>query len=215
MQESTGAPDFVLLTDLVPSVLLDIRYYSAFNFTGQRIPGYLQPVAILTRQAAEAMKQVCDLVRSDGLTLKIWDAYRPQCAVDFFMAWAETEDAAMKSLFYPDLEKKDLFPRGYLARRSAHTRGSTVDLTLVDMKTQQELDMGGPFDFFGELSHTEYPGLTPLQRENRMRLRQVMTRCGFRAISSEWWHFTLEREPFPDTCFQFPVHMNAVHTISP
>lgn len=211
VKTSDDASDFVLLTDAVPDAILEIRYYSTFNFVGDRIDGYEQPVALLTKEAAAALKAVSDEMTGSGYRLKIFDAYRPQCAVDHFVRWAlDPEDTRMKAYFYPELEKNVLFPRGYIAAHSGHSRGSTVDLTLFDMKTGKELDMGGSFDYFGAQSHPDYKGITQEQYANRMLLREAMLSHGFRPIASEWWHFTLANEPYPDTYFTFPVHENSV-----
>ena len=173
---------------------------------GARIDGYEEPVALLTKEAAAALKEVSDDVIAQGYRLKIYDAYRPQKAVDHFVRWAEdTSNVKMKEYFYPDLEKDVLFPLGYIAEHSGHSRGSTVDLTLFDMKTEKEADMGGTFDFFGELSHPDYKDITDEQYANRMILREAMLRHGFKPLDEEWWHFTLENEPYPDTYFTFPV----------
>ena len=203
---SDDASDFVLLSDAVPDAILEIRYYSTYNFIGDRIDGYEEPVALLTKEAAAALREVSDDVIAQGYRLKIYDAYRPQKAVDHFVRWAEdTADVRMKKYFYPDLEKDVLFPLGYIAAHSGHSRGSTVDLTLFDMKTEKEADMGGTFDFFGELSHPDYKDITDEQYANRMILREAMLRHGFKPLDEEWWHFTLENEPYPDTYFTFPV----------
>ena len=197
---------FVLLADAVPDILQEIRYYSTYNFVGSRIDGYEQPCAILTAEAAQALRAVSDELLAEGYRLKVYDAYRPQSAVDHFVRWAEDrEDTAMRPCFYPEEEKSQLFAHGYIAARSGHSRGSTVDLTLLDEASGKELDMGGTFDYFGAPSHTDYAGLTPEQRANRALLRDAMLRHGFRAIRTEWWHFTLQEEPFPDTYFDFPV----------
>ena len=206
MKYSDNATGFVSIGDVIPDVLLDIRYYSSFNFIGERIDGYEEPVALLTREAAQALKAVSDEALALGYRLKIFDAYRPQKAVDHFVRWAkDPADIRMKQYFYPDLEKKDIIPQHYIAERSGHSRGSTVDLTLFDMASQQDLDMGGTFDFFGEKSHPDYAGVTEAQHMNRMLLRELMVKHGFCPLHSEWWHFTLENEPWPDTCFTFPV----------
>ena len=198
--------DFVVLTDVVKDVILEIRYYSTYNFVGERIDGYNEPIAIVTRKAADALKKVSDDAVSQGYRLKIYDAYRPQSSVSHFMRWAMNfEDRRMKAFFYPELEKSELFPKGYIARRSSHSRGSTVDLTLFDMDSGREVDMGGPFDYFGEKSHPDFEGIDAQQHENRMLLQNLMTSHGFRPISEEWWHFTLKEEPYPDTYFDFPV----------
>ena len=197
---------FVSIGEAVPDAILEIRYYSTFNFIGDRIDGYELPVALLTREAASRLKEVSADMAGKEYRLKIFDAYRPQKAVDHFMHWAEdASDIRMKPFFYPGLSKSDLIPGGYIARHSGHSRGSTVDLTLFDMNTQKELDMGGPFDLFGELSHPGYTGVTEEQYAGRMLLRDAMLRRGFQPLASEWWHFTLENEPYPYTFFTFPV----------
>ena len=206
------ASDFVLLTDRVPDAILEIRYYSTYNFVGDRIDGYEQPVALLTKEAASALKEVSDELVSKGYRLKIYDAYRPQKAVTHFMNWAkDVDDTRMKEYFYPELDKSVLFDQGYIAEKSGHSRGSTVDLTLFDMKTEKEVDMGGTFDYFGELSHPDYrEGITEEQYNNRMVLRDAMLGHGFKPLEEEWWHFTLEDEPFPDTYFTVPVSEKSV-----
>lgn len=205
-------PDFVLLTDVVPDVILEVRYFSTYNFVGARIDGYEEPCILITRQAALALKAVSDEARALGNRLKVYDAYRPQRAVDHFVRWAEdTDDLSMKHVFYPEVDKHRLFDEGYICRKSGHSRGSTVDLTLVDEKTGKELDMGGAFDYFGRLSHPDYAeGLTQEQTANRMLLRKLMLGNGFCPLDTEWWHFTLENEPYPDTYFDFPVSAKAV-----
>ncbi len=205
---SDDASDFVLISAYIPDVLLDIRYYSSFNFIGERIDGYEAPVAVLRKEAAVRLKEVSGEMKEKGYRLKIFDAYRPQKAVDHFMRWAaDPSDIRMKEYFYPEIDKKDIIPMGYVAEHSGHSRGSTVDLTLFDMRTQQDLDMGGTFDYFGELSHPDYKGVTEEQYENRMLLKDVMLRHGFRGLDEEWWHFTLKDEPCPDTYFTFPVRV--------
>lgn len=205
---SDDASDFVLVSAYIPDVLLDIRYYSSFNFIGERIDGYEAPVALLRKEAAARLKEVSDEMKEKGHRLKIFDAYRPQKAVDHFMRWArDPEDIRMKEYFYPEIDKKDIIPLGYVAEHSGHSRGSTVDLTLFDMRTQQDLDMGGIFDYFGELSHPDYKGIAEEQYANRMLLRDVMLRHGFKGLDEEWWHFTLKDEPCPDLYFTFPVRV--------
>ncbi len=209
---------FVNLTDAVPDAILEIRYYSTYNFVGDRIDGYLQPTALLTKRAADSLKAVSDDVIKMGYRLKIYDAYRPQMAVDHFVRWAaNVPDTRMKKYFYPNLDKSVLFEQEYIMEKSGHTRGSTVDLTLFDMNTEKELDMGGTFDWFGPESHPDFGGdpvkmkysgngnITAEQFRNRMILRAAMLRHGFKPLDSEWWHFTLKDEPFPDTYFTFPV----------
>ena len=203
---SDDASDFVLLTDVVPDAILEIRYYSTYNFVGDRIDGYHQPTALLTKEAAQALKAVSDDVIKKGYRLKIYDAYRPQMAVSHFARWAKDfKDTRMKSYFYPELKKDVLFPLGYIAEHSGHSRGSTVDLTLFDMTTEKEVDMGGTFDYFGQLSHPDYKKITKKQYQNRMILREAMLAHGFKPLVEEWWHFTLKDEPYPDTYFTFPV----------
>ncbi len=208
---SRDASDFVLLSEAVPDAILEIRYYSTYNFVGDRIDGYEEPLAFLTKEAAQALREVSDDVVSQGYRLKIYDAYRPQMAVTNFMNWAlDMDDVRMKEYFYPELDKDVLFPQGYIAEHSGHSRGSTVDLTLFDMTTEKEVDMGGTFDYFGELSHPDFTGITEEQYANRMILREAMLAHGFKPLAEEWWHFTLADEPFPDTYFTFPVNSDSV-----
>ena len=205
-EESGDSSDFVLLSEAVPDAILEIRYYSTYNFVGDRINGYEAPVAYLTKAAAKALREVSDELVSKGYRLKIYDAYRPQRAVNHFEEWAkDLEDTRMKKYFYPELNKDVLFDQGYIAHRSGHSRGSTVDLTLFDMTTEKEADMGGTFDYFGELSHPDYKDITEAQYQNRMLLREVMVKHGFKPLAEEWWHFTLKDEPYPNTYFTFPV----------
>ena len=197
---------FVLLADAVPGIVQEIRYYSTYNFIGERIDCYEEPCALLTKEAARALKAVSNAANVYGYRLKIFDAYRPAGAVRQFVLWGiEDTDIRMKPYFYPDLDKTSLFEKGYIASKSGHSRGSTVDLTLLDMKTGKEVDMGSPFDLFSEVSHPDYRGITQEQYENRMFLQNTMVRNGFVPIDCEWWHFTLADEPYPDTYFEFPV----------
>ena len=197
---------FVLLADQVPGIIQEIRYYSTYNFIGDRIDGYEEPCALLTKEAARALRSASNEMMVHGYRFKVFDAYRPARAVKHFVLWGiEDQDIRMKPYFYPELQKQELFSKGYIATESSHSRGSTVDLTLLDMQTGKELDMGSPFDLFSEVSHPDYRGVTGEQYENRMLLRRVMLRNGFAPIDCEWWHFTLEDEPYPDTYFDFPV----------
>ena len=206
ISEEMDSSGFVVLADYIPSIIQEIRYHSSYNFIGDRIDGYEEPVALLTKEAARALKTVSNEMIVQGYRLKVYDAYRPARAVKHFVLWGiEDTDIRMKPYFYPDLEKQELFAKGYIAKNSSHSKGSTVDLTLFDMKTGKEVDMGGPFDFFSELSHPDYKGITDEQFENRMTLQKVMIRNGFKPIDCEWWHFTLENEPYPETYFDFPV----------
>lgn len=199
---------FVYVSDVAPDILLDIRYYSAYNFVGTRVDGYHAPVAILTAEAAQALKKAGDELRSQGYLLKIFDAYRPQQAVDHFVRWAkEINDTIYKRVFYPDVDKSKLFTLGYIASKSGHSRGSTVDLTLVDIYTGKELDMGAPFDFFGPKSGHGTHLVTPAQTANREILKNAMLKHGFRSYKEEWWHYTLNGEPYPETYFGFKVAM--------
>ncbi|MBQ4487230.1 MAG: M15 family metallopeptidase [Oscillospiraceae bacterium] len=206
VSETMDPSGFVVLSDLVPSVIQEIRYHSSYNFIGDRIDGYEEPVALITREAARALKTVSNELMVQGYRIKVFDAYRPVSAVKHFMMWGiEDTDIRMKQYFYPGLEKQELFAKGYIAKQSSHSRGSTVDLTLLDMKTGKEVDMGSPFDMFGEISHPDYKGITEEQYLNRMLLQGVMVRNGFETLDCEWWHFTLKDEPYPETYFEFPV----------
>lgn len=202
---------FVLISEAIPDVILEPRYYSTYNFVGARIDGYEEPLIFVTKEAAEALKKVNDTVMGKGFRLKIYDAYRPVAAVEHFVRWAsDRDDTLMKDIFYPNVDKKDLFSLGFIAKRSGHSRGSTVDLTIFDEKQGKDADMGGTFDFFGDISHYAYSGLTSRQRENRKILRDAMMDAGFKPISTEWWHFTLKDEPYPDTYFNFPVNSESI-----
>ena len=203
------ADGFVYCEAVVPEIRSELRYATPHNFVGEKIDGYRRPRCILTRQAAFALRNVQEELRPFGLGLKVFDAYRPQRAVDHFVRWANNlGDTRMKAEFYPGVEKGNLFKDDYIAARSGHSRGSTVDLTIVSLRgepTGMELDMGTGFDFFGPESWPDYPSMTAQQRANRMILQVVMKKQGFRPYPKEWWHFTLETEPFPATYFDFPV----------
>ena len=206
VNERMDPSGFVLLADLVPQIVQEIRYYSTYNFIGDRIDGYEEPCALLTREAARQLKSVAGEMLVQGYRLKVFDAYRPAAAVKHFVLWGlEDQDVRMKPYFYPELEKQRLFVEGYIAKQSSHSRGSAVDLTLLDMSTGKELDMGSPFDLFSPVSHPDCRSITNEQYENRMILRDVMMRNGFQPIGCEWWHFSLKDEPYPDTYFEFPV----------
>ena len=198
--------DFVEVTEVIPDAILEIRYYSTYNFVGTRIDGYERPLALMTRQAADSLKVASDELKTQGYRIKIWDSYRPQTAVNHFIRWAEDlADTTMKAVFYPMVDKSLLFEQQYIMARSGHSRGSTVDLTLVNTLTGKELDMGSPFDWFGNESHPDYTDLTDEQIANRHILWNAMLKHGFKMIDSEWWHFTLKDEPYPDTYFDFPI----------
>ena len=197
---------FVKIGEEIPELIQEIRYYTSYNFVGQRVDGYEAPIAYMTREAAYSLKKASDALIRQGYRIKVFDAYRPQMAVDHFVRWAEDlTDVKMKSYFYPEVDKSRLFAEGYIDMKSGHSRGSTIDLTLFDMKTEREVDMGGTFDFFGELSHPDYRGITDAQYENRMILQKAMLDAGYAALFSEWWHFRLDQEPHPDTYFTFKV----------
>ena len=204
----TDPSGFVLLSEFVPSIIQEIRYYTTYNFIGDRINGYEEPCALLTKEAARALKAASSELIVQGYRMKVFDAYRPACAVKHFILWGiEDQDIRMKPYFYPELEKHELFERGYISKRSSHSRGSALDLTLFDMKAGKEVDMGSPFDLFSEVSHPDYRGIkiTDEQYDNRMILQKAMVRNGFEPFECEWWHFRLEKEPYPDTFFEFPV----------
>ena len=220
VEPELDSSDFVNITDVVPDAILEIRYFSTYNFVGARIDGYEQPTALLTRRAADSLRAVSDELKAQGYRLKIYDAYRPQCGVDHFVRWGkDLADTLMKPYFYPNETKDSLFIKDYIATKSGHSRGSTLDLTIFDMRTEKEVDMGGTFDWFGRESHPDYCGnpetgeytgengtLTAQQFENRMILRRAMLAHGFKPYDCEWWHFTLKDEPYPDTYFKFHVH---------
>lgn len=198
--------DFVYVAEVVPNVVIDARYAGDNNFVGRPVDGYLANTVILTRPAAEALAKVSEDLAAFGLGLKVFDGFRPQRAVDHFVRWAaDLSDQSTKARHYPDVEKEHLFRDGYIAERSGHSRGSTVDLTIIDLATGEELPMGTPFDYFGLESWPSYTKLPAEQRAFRALLQQVMTRHGFRPLKEEWWHFTLENEPYPETYFDFPV----------
>ena len=215
---------FVKVGEVIPDLILEVRYYSSYNFVGERIDGYHAPIVMMTRESADSLRAVSEECKALGYRLKVYDAYRPQCAVDHFVRWAsDVSDVAMRPYFYPEVDKSRLFEEEYIMAKSGHTRGSTVDLTLFDMATGKDVDMGGVFDWFGIESHPDFcgnpdtgeydaaaaaaapRGITAEQFANRMLLRSLMVRHGFKTLDSEWWHFTLKDEPYPDTYFEFPL----------
>ncbi|MDA9909395.1 M15 family metallopeptidase [Gammaproteobacteria bacterium] len=200
-------PDnFIYLTEVIPKVRFDLRYYSDDNFIGQPIPGYHSNVMIVTLQAAMALKKVQLELAYSNFSLKLFDAYRPQSAVDYFIRWAnDPEDERMKAQYYPNVDKGELIPRGFIAEKSSHSRGSTVDLTIISNENGSELDMGTPFDLFDQKSWPSDTTVSVQQRANRQLLRSVMSKHGFIGLEEEWWHFTLRDEPYPDRYFDFPV----------
>lgn len=205
------ATGFVNIKDVIPEVQTEIRYASAHNFVGEVISGYDEPIAIMTKEAASALMGANNDLKEQGYTVKIFDAYRPQSAVDHFVTWSyDYDDQRMKSEFYPELDKSTLFNSGYIAYQSGHSKGSTIDLTLVELSTGEEVDMGGSFDYFGSLSHPDYTGISSEQYQNRMTLRNAMVNNGFSPLYTEWWHFSLNNEPYPNTFFDFPVSSSSL-----
>ena len=202
-------PDnFVELKMYIPTINLDIRYFTTDNFVGARIDGYKSPKALLSVHAANALRNVQSELAIFGLGLKIYDAYRPQQAVDHFIRWAkDPDDIEMKLNYFPEIDKESLFEEGYLIDRSSHSRGSAVDVSIVSLhKTNpKELDMGTNWDFFGPDSWPHSFTVTPQQRANRMFLYHMMRKHGFKPHEKEWWHFTLENEPYPDQYFDIPI----------
>jgi len=207
LSEAKALPKgFSYLLDKAPNIALEMRYFGSQNFIGDPIEGYLAPRAILSTKGANALQKVQKELEHFDLGLKVFDAYRPQKAVAHFVRWGrDLNDTKMKSIYYPNIEKRNLFKEGYIAKRSGHSRGSTVDLTIIDLNNGSELEMGSPFDFFGKESGVFYANITPTQRANRMLLHTIMLKHGFSAYAEEWWHFTLKNEPFKGRYFDFDV----------
>ena len=205
--KSTSIPEgFVDVKEVIPNIRTDLRYFTANNFVGKPIDGYVHPKCILSKKAAEALKKVQEEFERMGFGLLIFDAYRPQRAVDEFIRWSkDPNDIKMKEQYYPNIDKSNLFEEGYISSKSGHTRGSTVDLTIVSLKTGHILDLGGPYDFFGERSWVNYEHITKNQHAIRLMLQRRMMKYGFVPYEKEWWHFTLKDEPYPDTYFDFPI----------
>lgn len=206
-EHSPHRPDsFVNVNASIPDAVFDIRYASNENFLGTRVDGYAQPVCLLTEPAAAALQRVQQDLKQRGYALKIFDCYRPQRAVDHFVRWVgDVHDRKMKAHYYPNEAKSDLIEEGYIADRSRHSRGSTLDVTLVKKDDGTELDMGTPYDYFDALSNTSDPRITGELKANRLILKTVMEKHGFVNYAKEWWHYTLRDEPYPDTYFDFPV----------
>jgi zinc D-Ala-D-Ala dipeptidase len=223
-----SASPFVNIADIDSTIIVEARYHGSHNFIGRPITGYEAPLCLLTPEAAHALAAVQHEVRAYGMTLKTYDCFRPQRAVDHFVAWAQDlADTTVRTQFYPSVDKRNLFRDGYIAERSGHSRGSTVDLTLVplpppaqpayapgeppgDCRTAQRyadnsLEMGTGYDCFDPLSHTANPAVGPVAARNRLLLKLVMEKHGFSNYVNEWWHFTLRDEPYPDTFFDLPV----------
>lgn len=228
--ENKMPDNFVDIKTVIPSALLDIRYYGDHNFVGARVDGYGAPKCLITATAAEALAKVQVELQEFSLSLKIYDCYRPQQAVDHFVRWAkDIKDTKTKAEFYPTVDKRNLFRDGYIAEKSGHSRGSTIDLTIVPVPLPAEvkyisgqplqacyqaagkrfkdngIDMGTGFDCFHELSHPGNQKVGRQQRTNRLLLKSLMDKRGFKNYDKEWWHFTLRNEPYPDTYFDFPV----------
>ncbi|OUR95603.1 peptidase M15 [Flavobacteriales bacterium 34_180_T64] len=197
---------FVDVKTIIPDLDVEIRYYTSHNFVGDTIDGYKANKLFLTRESAEALKLVQDELQLQNLCLKVYDGYRPQRAVNHFMRWArDLNDTINKQEFYPDVKKRFLFKEEYIATRSGHSRGSTLDLTIIDGATAIPIDMGSSYDFFGVESWVEHQDLTKIQKANRQLLQNVMLKHDFRNYPKEWWHFTLRWEPFPETYFDFEI----------
>jgi D-alanyl-D-alanine dipeptidase len=200
---------FVYLEEVAPAIKIELRYFTCDNFIGERIEGYSALRCILTKEAADTLKKVQEDLKPFGLGLKVYDAYRPQRAANHFVRWArDLQDTRMKSKYYPEVEKKNLCSQGYIAEKSGHSRGSAIDLTIISIDPQgisRELDMGTGFDLFSPKSRLDNLAMSPDQRAHRLLLQTLMKKHGFNPYPQEWWHFTLKKEPFPDTYFDFPV----------
>lgn len=200
---------FVYADQIIPNLIFEPRYYSDNNFTGRRVDGYLSPKCIMTAKCAIALKGVQNELETHGMELKIFDAYRPKMAVDCFIRWTYNINSQKnKSIYYPNVDKRNLFRDGYIASPSEHSRGSAVDLTILKLGEAgkcTEIDMGTCFDFFGAKAWSLSADITDKQHDNRMFLRNIMEKYGFVSYDKEWWHFTLKEEPFPDTYFNFSI----------
>lgn len=201
---STDKSGFEKIYNVIDDAVFDLRYYSAYNFTGHPIRGYKAPVAYMTKEALEALAVAAADLRAQGYRILVWDSYRPQKAVDHFVEWINDPNDPGNKTFYPTLQKSDLIAGVYIMPKSGHTRGSTIDLTLIK-QDGSFVDMGGTFDLFSPISHPDYKKLTKKQKRNRKILRDAMMKAGFEGIDSEWWHFTLKDEPYKDTYFNFDV----------
>ena len=197
---------FVYARDVINDLDIELRYFSVNNFVGDTIEGYHSNKLIITKETADKLMLVQEELQSQNLCLKVYDGYRPQRAVNHFIRWArDLNDTINKSQFYPDVAKANLFKEEYIASRSGHSRGSTLDLTIINVITGEPLDMGSPYDFFGQQSWVDYQSISETQKMNRQLLQTVMLKHGFRNYPKEWWHFTLRGEPFPETYFDFVV----------
>jgi D-alanyl-D-alanine dipeptidase len=204
MNAPARPPAFVDAATVIPGLVVDMRYFGTHNFVGARVDGYEAPVCVLTHQAATALAAVQRDLSARGFGLKVFDCYRPARGVRHFVRWARDADNSTKAEFYPHVAKGNLFREGYIASRSGHSRGSTVDLTLVKLPGDAELDMGTPFDFLSPQSG-QHGKVSADARANRKLLADAMRARGFIPYDKEWWHFTLRNEPFPNSYFDFPV----------
>ncbi|WP_069760913.1 D-Ala-D-Ala dipeptidase VanX [Streptomyces sp. LUP47B] len=198
--------DFVFVDEHVPGIRWDAKYATWDNFTGKPVDGYLANRIVGTRTVCAALERARDRAESLGFGLLLWDGYRPQRAVDCFVRWSrQPEDGRTKPRHYPNIDRAEMFDKGYVAEKSGHSRGSTVDLTLYLLSTGELVPMGGGHDLMDSLSHHGAGGITPAVAKNRHHLRSLMDACGFSPYECEWWHYTLRDEPYPDTYFDFPV----------
>lgn len=198
--------DFVDISKEIPGIKTEVRYFTGDNFVGERIDGYEEELILVTKKTAEALKRVQNQLVESGYGLKIFDGYRPKQAVAHFIRWGqEEEDFKTKEQYYPEITRQEIFEKGFICKKSAHTRGSTVDLTVIDIRTGFELDMGGSFDYFSEVSFSDYDHLNIEQSKNRVQLKYLMRSEGFEPLLEEWWHFTLVEETYPTTYFDFPI----------
>ncbi|MFJ5986034.1 D-Ala-D-Ala dipeptidase VanX [Lentzea sp. NPDC092896] len=199
-------PDFVFVDECAPGIRWDAKYATWDNFTGKPVDGYLVNRVVGTRALTAALEKAHEKAESLGFGLLLWDGYRPQRAVDCFLRWAEQpEDGRTKARFHPNITRAEMFEKGYVARRSGHSRGSTVDLTLYHLTTGELAPMGGDHDLMDPISHHGAFGITEAETANRQHLCSIMEACGFHRYDSEWWHYTLIDEPYPDTYFDFPI----------
>jgi zinc D-Ala-D-Ala dipeptidase len=198
--------DFVFVDELVPGIRWDAKYATWDNFTGKPVDGYVVNRIVGTRALCAALEKAQAEAASRGFALLLWDGYRPQRAVDCFMRWAEQpEDGRKKQRHYPNISRPEMFEKGYVAAKSGHSRGSTVDLTIYHLDRGELAAMGGDHDVMDPVSHHGAEGITPLETANRQHLRAIMEAAGFRAYAYEWWHYTLNDEPHPDTYYDFPI----------
>ena len=199
--------DFIDIKEYIPNIIIDLKYASNDNFTGRIVNGYESPICLLTAEAASSLRNIQTILNKSGYSLKIYDAYRPQRSVNHFINWSKSlTDTINKNHFYPNILKSNLFKLGYIATKSSHSRGSTVDITLVEISSGKEVDMGSPYDFFGLESSHDYKNISITQKNNRKLLLDVMTNNGFSSYPKEWWHYTFIDEPFPTTYFDFTTN---------